>query len=166
MGPARCQRHVQGIQHKLCVQGRRHGPADDAAAERVERDGQIQEAGPRGNVRDIGHPQHVRALGREVAVDQIGRLPCTVTNGRLDEPAAADAGKTCLAHQTGDALLTDADALVLEFGMDARRPIRAFRGRINRADTLDQHGIVLGAPRQRALRPRIIPAGGDAQHAA
>ena len=37
---------------------------------------------------------------------------------------------------------------------------------MDRANARDQHGIVLGAPRQRPLRPRVIPAGGDAQHAA
>src|SRR3981081_2326006 len=45
-------------------------------------------------------------------------------------------------------------------------PVRALRGRVDRANPLDQHGIVLGAPRPRPLRPRVIPAGGDAQHAA
>ena len=52
------------------------------------------------------------------------------------------------------------------FDQYARRPIGAFGGRVDRANALDQHGIVLGAPRQRPLRPRVIPAGGDAQHAA
>src|SRR3954468_19372315 len=92
-------------------------------------------------------PQHVRALGREVTVDQIGRLPCAVANGRLDEPAAANASKTCLAHQPSDAVLADVHAIGLELGMDARRPVRAFRGRVDRANALDQHGIVLGTPR-------------------
>ena len=89
-----------------------------------------------------------------------------VANRRGDEPAAADAGKTSLAHQTRDALLADVDAIGLELGMDAGRAVRAFGGRVDRANALDQHGIVLGAPRQRPLRPRVIPAGGDAQHAA
>ena len=164
--PARCQRHVQGIEHELGVQGRRHRPADDAAAERIECDCQIEEAGPRRNVGDIGHPQHVRALGGEVALDQIGGLSRAVANRRGDELAAADAGNTCLAHQTSDALLAEVDAIGLQLGMDARRPVRAFGGRVDRANALDQHGIILGASRQRPLRPRIIPAGGDAQHAA
>ena len=164
--PARCQRHVQGIDHELGVQGRRHRPADDAPAKRIECDRQIEKAGPRWNVRDIGHPQHVRALRGEVALDQVGRLSRAVANGRGDELAAADAGNTSLAHQTRDALLADVEAIGLELGMDARRPVRAFGGRVDRANALDQHCIVLGAPRPRPLRPRVIPAGGDAQHMA
>jgi hypothetical protein len=122
--PARCQRHVQRIEHELGVQGRRHRPADDAAAERIECDGQVEEARPRGYVRYIGHPQHVRVLGGEVALDQIGRLPCAVANRRGDEPAAADAGDTSLAHQTRDALLADVSCIGFELGMDARCPVR------------------------------------------
>jgi hypothetical protein len=163
---ARCQRHVQGIEHKLGVQGRCHRPADDAPAKRIECDRQIEKAGPRRNVGDVGHPQQVRALGGEVALNQVGRLPRPLANRRGDEPAAADAGKTGPAHQTRDALLADVDAIGLELGMDAGRPIDASRGRMDRANALDQHCIVLAAPRQRPLRPRVIPAGGDAQHAA
>jgi hypothetical protein len=129
------------------VQAGSHRPADDAAAERIECDCQIEEAGPRRNVGDIGHPQHVRALGGEVALDQIGGLSGAVANRRGDEPAAADANKACLAHQTRDALFADVDAIGLELGMDAGCPVRAFRGRVDRANALDQHGIVLGTPR-------------------
>jgi hypothetical protein len=90
--PAHCQRHVQGVEHQLRVQGRRHRPADDAAAERIECDRQLEEAGPGRNVGDIGHPQQVRALGGEVALDQIGAClapsrTVVVTNLRRLTPA-------------------------------------------------------------------------------
>src|SRR5262245_62682584 len=93
------------------MQGGCHRPANDAATECIQCDRQIEEASPRRNVRDIGHPQHVRALGCEVTLDQIGRLPAAIAYGRDDEPAATDPAKTCVAHQTGDALLADTDAL-------------------------------------------------------
>ena len=67
--------------------GRRHRPADDPSAERVQHDGQIEEAGPRWNIRDVGHPQRVRALRREVAVDQIRRLTRPIPDGRDLVPA-------------------------------------------------------------------------------
>ena len=47
---------------------------DDPAAERVEHDRQIEEAGPRWNIRDISHPQHIGLIRGEIAVDEIGRL--------------------------------------------------------------------------------------------
>ena len=104
---ARGQCHVQGIKNQLAVQGRGHRPTDDAAAERIECDRQVEEAGPRRHESDIGHPQQIRALGREIAIDQIGRPLVPVANGRGDKPAAADTGKIRMTHQTGDPFLAD-----------------------------------------------------------
>jgi hypothetical protein len=50
------ERHVEGVEHYLSVQGDRHRPADDPAAECIKNDRQIEEAGPRRNIRDISHP--------------------------------------------------------------------------------------------------------------
>ena len=71
-GPPLRHGHVEGIEHELGAQVRRHGPADHAATPRIEDDGQIEEAGPRGNAGDIGHPEPIRPSGGEVAADQIG----------------------------------------------------------------------------------------------
>ena len=57
--PSLPERHVEGIEHHLRVQGGRHRPADDPAAEGIEHDRQIEEAGPCRNIRDISHPQHI-----------------------------------------------------------------------------------------------------------
>jgi hypothetical protein len=54
--PPLAKRHVEGVEHDLRVQGDRHRPADDPAAECIEHDRQIEEAGPRRNIRDISHP--------------------------------------------------------------------------------------------------------------
>jgi hypothetical protein len=45
-GPPLGERHVEGIEHELGLQVMPHGPADNAAREGVEHDGQIEEAGP------------------------------------------------------------------------------------------------------------------------
>ena len=97
--PARCQRHVQGIEHELGVQAGGHRPADDAAAERIECDGQVEEAGPRRNVGDIGHPQHVRARRLELAVHPVERARRGPVAHRGFRRLAADhAGQAHLLH--------------------------------------------------------------------
>ena len=52
--------HVERGQDELGAEMGGHRPADDAATPRVEHDGEIQEADPRGNVRDVGDPQPER----------------------------------------------------------------------------------------------------------
>ena len=49
-GSSRQQRHVQSIEHQLPGERGGHRPADDAAAEGVEHDGEIEKACPGGNV--------------------------------------------------------------------------------------------------------------------
>ena len=77
-GPPRRQRHVQSIEHQLAGKCRRHRPADNAAAERIEHDGEIEKACPGRNVGDVGHPQPIRRFRREVALDQVGRLAAAI----------------------------------------------------------------------------------------
>ena len=86
------ERHVESIEHHLRVQSGCHRPANDPAAERIEHDRQIEEAGPRRNIRDISNPQHIGPIGCEVAVNEIGRLTCPIPHGRDGALAAAYAG--------------------------------------------------------------------------
>ena len=160
------ERHVESVEYHLRMQGRRHRPADNPSAERVEHDGQIEEAGPRRNIRDVSHPQHVRALSREVAVDEIGRLTRPIPDGRDGVSATADAGQAGGSHQPGNTFATDTNAGSRKIDLQAWRSIRAFRGGMRRADCHDQRGVDHGTLRGRPLRPRVIAAGGDAQDAA
>ena len=117
----------------VCKRGR-HRPADDPAAEGIEHDRQIEEAGPGRNVRDISHPQHIGPIRGEVAVDEIGRLTRPIPHGRGDELATADAGEAGVPHQPGNTFATDADAGFGKINLEAGCSIRAFRGRVRRAD--------------------------------
>ena len=89
--PPLLERHVEGVEHDLPVQGARHRPAHDPTAERIEHDRQIEEASPGRNIRDIGHPKHIGLVRREVAVDEIGRptRPIVTVGLRRVTPAAA-----------------------------------------------------------------------------
>jgi hypothetical protein len=61
------ERHVERVKDEVGAQVRRHRPADDATAPRVEDNGEVQEAGPGRDVRDVGDPELIRGGRREVA---------------------------------------------------------------------------------------------------
>ena len=84
MRPSTEDRHVQRVQHELCAHVVGHRPTDDAPAEDVEHDGEVQKAGPRWYVGDVGNPKLVRGVGNEPALDQIGRRSCVAIAARRD----------------------------------------------------------------------------------
>src|SRR5690348_4128719 len=90
----RQERHVERVEYHLRVQCQRHRPADDTAAEGIEHDRQIEEAGPRRDIRDVGNPELVGLFSNEVAVDEIRSLAPAVANGGDGTFAAADTGNT------------------------------------------------------------------------
>jgi hypothetical protein len=103
-GPALGNGHLQGVQDELRPEVVGHGPSDDPAAEGVEHDGDVEEAGSSRYVGDIRHPELVRGGGGEVAVDEVGsrtRLPVPPRRNRATAPMAGpdEAG---LAHQPGN----------------------------------------------------------------
>jgi hypothetical protein len=165
-GPSRRQRHVQGIEHQLFGQCRGHRPADNATAEGVEHDGEIDKACPGRNVGDVGDPQPIRRFRREVPLNQVGRLAATLLDRGGDEPAPTHSGKTGLRHQSRNTLAANANALGGELGMHPRRAVGAARSCVRGTDRRDQHRVCLGTLRRTPLHPRMIAAGGDTQHAA
>ena len=66
-------RHVEGFENEFGATVACHCPTNDASAEYVENDRQMQEAGPRRNVGDIRDPQVVWSIGLEVAMNQVYR---------------------------------------------------------------------------------------------
>jgi hypothetical protein len=62
------QRHAERVQHQLCAEMVRHRPADDAAAERIEHDGEVKKPGQSRDERDVRDPELIGAVGSEVAV--------------------------------------------------------------------------------------------------
>ena len=106
------------------------------------------------------------AAAGKAALDKVGRLAAAIAHGRGHKTAAADAGETGDFHQPSEALAADGQASLDKFGMDARAAIGPVRGRVNGADALDQRSVACRARRRRPFRPRIVTAGGDAQHTA
>ena len=152
------ERHVEGVEHHLHVQGGRHRPADDPAAERIEHNRQIEEAAPRWNIRDIGHPQPIGLIRGEIAVDEIGRLARPIPHGRDGALATAHADQTSVQHQPSNTFATDTNAGFRKINLETRCSIGAFRRGVRRADFRGQRGVHQGTRRGRPLHPRVIAA--------
>jgi hypothetical protein len=64
--PPLMERHLQGLEHQIGLQVRRHGPSNYAPAPDIEHHGQEQESHSGRNVGDIGDPELIRPRGGEV----------------------------------------------------------------------------------------------------
>jgi hypothetical protein len=120
------ERHVQGIEHELSPQVRCHRPADDAAAPRVENDGEVQEAGPGRDVRDVGDPELIGSGRGEVALDEVRRGPRVLRADRRARPlAATHADQAGCTHQARDPLAAHVHALSCQLRVHPRHAVRA-----------------------------------------
>jgi hypothetical protein len=99
-----------------------HRPADDAAAVGVEDDREEEPALAGRQVGDVGEPQLVWPRGGEAATDEVRRRRGRRVGDRRSAPlpATGDALQLELAHQAGDTLAADTDAVRLaQLGMHA-----------------------------------------------
>ena len=131
--------HVERGQDELGAEMGCHRPANDTTTPRVEHNGEIQEAGPRRYVRDVRDPQPIGVGRCELAVDEIRCRPRRLVSHRRGERfPTAHALHPGVPHEPGDALATDLEAARREFGVDARRAVRAARHPVNRIDVRRQ----------------------------
>ena len=78
-------------QHELGSEVPGHRPADDAAAEYVEDDGEVEEAGASRDVGDVRDPERVGPVGCEVALDEVGPRRRHPAGGRRRATPPGDA---------------------------------------------------------------------------
>jgi hypothetical protein len=130
-----------------------HAPTDDLARVEVHDRGEEEPALVGGDVGDVRHPGLVRSRGGEVAVDEVGRRRAPLVRRRRADAAAAtrDALDPQLAHQPGDALLADLDAVAeSQLGVQSRRsvgPIRRLPGSEDpRLEPLVLEPVMAGRP--------------------
>src|SRR5690606_27518704 len=111
-----------------------------------------------------GHPEHVGPGGCELALNEVRplrRAGRARRGGRT--PATGDADDAVLAHQTGHALLADADHALLEVRVDPKRAVRAVRLGVRSSDGSDDLGVTLGPRGRWALQPGVEAAPGDSE---
>jgi len=73
LGLAAPDGHFQGVQGQVGAQRPGGPPAHDEAAEGIDDQGHVHEAGPAGYIGQIRDPQLVRSGRREVSLDQVSR---------------------------------------------------------------------------------------------
>jgi hypothetical protein len=114
------------------------------------------------HVGDVGHvrdPQPIRPGRGELAINEIRRRPRRLVAYRRPELPAADPLQARGPHQAGHTLTADVDALSGELGMNPRHAVRPPRLAMHHRDLRRQLHISAGAARERALAPRVVPAG-------
>jgi hypothetical protein len=106
-------RLLERVEDEIGPQRRRHAPADNAAGEDVDDEGDVDEAAPRRHVGEVGHPQLVGPGRRKLAIDEIRRpLRGRVASGGHDpRPPAHGALQAHPPHHTLDRATGGANAL-------------------------------------------------------
>src|SRR5262245_50391388 len=161
------QGHVERNQYELGAQMRGHSPADDPPAPDIDHHCEVEEAGGGRHVRDVGDPELVGALGTEIPLHQVGRRARLWIASRRGDPfAPAHALHAGGAHEPRHSLAPDTDPPGGQLRLHSRRPIGSARLEVNGENRPRQLGVALRPRRERPVLPRVVPAGGDPEHAA
>src|SRR3954465_15678994 len=99
------------------------------------------------------------SFGSEAAPDEVRRRRSSGIRDRRAAPLPAprDTFQLELAHQAGDTLPADADAMRLpQLGVPARRPLRPTRLDEDPPDQRRELRIIQCPPRQAAPTPRVV----------
>ena len=123
-GPASPERHFDRFDDQLGAEMLGHRPADDAPTVGIEHHREIEEARPRRDIGDVRDPEPIGSGGGELALDEVRRRRHLGAAPRRARPLAAVAAlQPGEPKQARDPLAGAADALVAQFGMDARRAV-------------------------------------------
>jgi hypothetical protein len=123
-----------------------HRPADDATRVQVEQHREVEPAFTRRQVRDVTGPHAVRRLGREVTVEEVGRRrQSRVRVRRPHELPTSPRTQLLLAHQSRDAMATDAPAASAKFAVNARTAVPLFELGEHGSDLDGEETVVLGS---------------------
>src|SRR5487761_1023900 len=167
-GLAAEDRHLESFDHQLGVEGGAHGPADNAAREDVEDDGQVEPAFPGPDEGDVADVLLIRPGRREVTVHQIGRHgQGGVALGGLSIAAPVRAFDPQLVHQAAHPLAGAADVVVVsELVPDSRHSVIAARADVNDGDERAQSRVFFLTRAFRPGPPGVVAARGDTEQPA
>ncbi len=154
----------QCCQGQVAVQPVAGRPANEAAGEQVDDDGQVQPALLCPDVGDVGAPFFVRACRREILIEQVRRhRPGVVTIRGPLEPPLLPRPQPILTHQARCPAAADMQAIVAQVSRHARAAVGAIRQRKGRPDMRQQHHVLVlaAAGRARARATRQPPHAAD-----
>src|SRR5713101_3079301 len=157
------QSHVQSVQHEFGTQVRGHRPTDNPAAPDIHDNGKEEKTGPRWNVCNVRHPELVWAIRIEVTVHQVWRYRCSIGGRRHAESPSHYSNQAGRSHEPCDALATNANAHVFEFGMNHRGAIRTVRALMNQSDFVGELGVRSEAFRWGTRSPCVVARLGDTE---
>ena len=166
-GTALSDRHVERVEHQLGTKMMSHGPPHYLAAEHVEHDSQVHEPRPGRHVRYIRYPDPVPCIGPKLALHSVRSRSVAVIHTRgAGAPAPTDPGQAGLVHQTCHPLAAYPQAAGGQLRMHPRHPVGASGSLVDRPDRPAQLLVAPPTNRPPSASPRVVPAGGDAQHPA
>ena len=140
------QRHLERREGEFGAQMRRHRPADDAAAARIQHHREEEKSLLGRHVGHVGHPHLIGRRGDKRALHQVRRARTRRIASSGVEPATMTPGYPRHAHEARDPLARAAHALRGEFGVNAWRAVGRAARAVNRDDLLLQLGVGGGAP--------------------
>ena len=160
-------RHLERINDEFLTHVVSHSPANNTPAEDVKHDGQIQETAPRRNVRYVSDPQCIGSIGDKASLDEIGcRSRVAITNRRNGRFASRSPVDIAIAHQMGNALAANTNAVIDKFRMNSRTSIRRTRSTEDRFDPISEQNVALLMCGRRSSRPRVESTRRNVEHAA
>jgi hypothetical protein len=159
--------HLQRVQGQVGAKRPRGLPADDEAAERVDDEGHVHEAGPSRHIGEIGNPQLVGSLRGEVTIYQVGWPGGgRIRRGGPASLATADALQAQLAHQPLHRAAGHRDPLAVQLPPHLAGTIDAEVLGVDPGD-LGLEFAVAQRSRRRGSACRLVVGGrGDRQHPA
>lgn len=164
--PALRDRHVERRDHQARPQVRRHRPADDATTPDITHDRQVERATRRRDVRNVSDPALIRTARRERALHEIGRRPDVRRADGRHRPFCGDSRPAAPPAGASGPRACGPPARRAKIPVNPRRPVRAARLPMARANLLEQLLVPVRPGARVATLPRMVPAGGDAQDAA
>jgi len=158
--------HLQGVQGQIGAQRPRGLPADDEAAERVDDQGHIDEAGPGRDIGEVGDPQLVGSLRREVPLHQVGwPRGALIRRGGPAGLATADTLQTQLPHEPLHRAAGHRVSLAVQLPPDLAGAIDAEVLGVDPAD-LGLQLLIAALTGREWPAGVVIGGGGDRQHPA
>src|SRR5713226_3532633 len=112
---------------------------------------------------NVRHPELVWAICNEVTVHQVRRYRCSIGGGRHAEFPSHYSNQAGRSHEPGDALATNVNAHVFEFGMNHRGAIRTVRALMNQSDFVGELGVRSEAFRWGTRSPCVVARLGDTE---